>query len=84
MVEFYVIINHTTTAIHNMRKIFEQLHLNIEVLELREAPILDKDGNEKKMVFVLDCFGSFDYYVRLRVSHDWQEVKYENKISLIA
>ena len=53
MVEFYVIINHTTTAIHNMRKIFEQLHLNIEVLELREAPILDKDGNEKKMVFVL-------------------------------
>lgn len=84
MVEYYVIIGHAAKAILKMKQKFSQLHLNVDIMEIKEAPILDADGNKVNEVYILDCFSSFDDYATLRMAHKWTVTNHDNKISLIA
>lgn len=85
MVEFNIITNHTEEALRNMKKVFALHGLNIDILELREAPILNtRTGEKVRDIYVLNCFSRFDDYVRLTDIHGWKIINCEDRITLVA
>lgn len=85
MVEFNLIVDHSEESLAAVNTVFNLLGLKIDILELREAPIINSTDNKKvKDVYVLDCWGSFDDYVKLLVSGKWTVLNYEDRVTLIA
>lgn len=85
MVEFNLIVDHSEEALAAVKTVFNLLGLKIDILELREAPIINSTDNKKvKDIYVIDCWSSFDDYVKLLVSGKWTVLNYEDRVTLIA
>ena len=85
MVEFNLIVDHSEESLAAVKTVFNLLGLKIDILELREAPIIN-DTNHKKVkdIYVIDCWSTFDDYVKLLVSGKWTVINYEDRVTLIA
>jgi len=85
MVEFNLIVDHSEEALAAVKTVFTLIGLKIDILELREAPIINNTDRKKvKDVYVIDCWSTFDDYVKLLTSGKWTVISYEDRVTLIA